>query len=145
MATQQFTGVVEIISCGECGVPFGLDRDFMQERRKDHRTWYCPNGHSRHYPTENEAEKLRRELATVRDTAKWYENAYQNATSQNARLERVVSAKKGTITKLKRRAANGVCPCCTRTFGNLARHMATKHPGFGADAALPESGIEAAP
>lgn len=24
----------------------------------------------------------------------------------------------------------GVCPCCNRTFKNLARHMAGQHPGF---------------
>jgi hypothetical protein len=26
--------------------------------------------------------------------------------------------------------ANGVCPCCNRTFQNLARHMAGKHPDY---------------
>jgi hypothetical protein len=25
----------------------------------------------------------------------------------------------------------GVCPCCNRTFQQLARHMKAKHPGYG--------------
>ncbi len=34
------------------------------------------------------------------------------------------------MTKVKKRAANGVCPCCNRTFSDLARHMKAKHPDF---------------
>lgn len=35
--------------------------------------------------------------------------------------------------RLKKRAAVGVCPCCSRTVGQLARHMKTKHPEFVAE------------
>ena len=35
-------------------------------------------------------------------------------------------------TARARHFQNGVCPCCTRTFPNLAAHMKTKHPDFGA-------------
>jgi hypothetical protein len=31
----------------------------------------------------------------------------------------------------KERVSAGVCPCCTRTFQNLAQHMANQHPDFG--------------
>lgn len=37
---------------------------------------------------------------------------------------------KGVATRLKNRAAHGVCPCCNRTFQQLARHMSAKHPDF---------------
>lgn len=40
------------------------------------------------------------------------------------------AAARGQVTRLKRRAANGVCPCCTRTFADLKRHMANQHPDF---------------
>lgn len=30
--------------------------------------------------------------------------------------------------RLRRRTAAGVCPCCNRSFVQLARHMKTKHP-----------------
>jgi DNA repair exonuclease SbcCD ATPase subunit len=32
--------------------------------------------------------------------------------------------------KLRTRAAAGVCPCCGRTFKQLARHMQSKHPDW---------------
>lgn len=47
--------------------------------------------------------------------------------------ERQASARKGQVTRLKNRAAAGVCPCCTRSFENLRRHMTTKHPTFKAE------------
>ena len=39
-------------------------------------------------------------------------------------------AAKGQISKLKKRASAGVCPCCNRSFQNLRRHMGNKHPEF---------------
>jgi hypothetical protein len=125
---------------------FGMDREFYNARRRDHASFSCPAGHAQHYTAKSESERLKDELENMRGTAKWYEDAYARQQVERQRLQRVVSAKKGTITKLKKRAANGVCPCCTRTFANVARHMATKHPGFPQpEPALPESSIEGAP
>lgn len=42
-------------------------------------------------------------------------------------------AARGQVTRLKNRAAAGVCPCCNRTFHQLVRHMAAKHPDFAAE------------
>ena len=44
--------------------------------------------------------------------------------------ERSAAAYKGHLTRVKRRVGNGVCPCCNRTFKNLADHMTTKHPDY---------------
>ncbi len=41
-----------------------------------------------------------------------------------------VNALRGVVTRTKKRIANGTCPCCTRTFTNLARHIAAKHPDY---------------
>ena len=40
------------------------------------------------------------------------------------------AAAKGQLTKVKKRVGNGVCPCCTRSFTDLARHMESKHPAY---------------
>ena len=37
---------------------------------------------------------------------------------------------KAAKTRIKNRIAAGVCPCCNRTFQNLAKHMAGQHPDF---------------
>jgi len=46
------------------------------------------------------------------------------------RTERRLSAQKGVTTRIKNRVANGVCPCCKRSFTDLRRHMETKHPKY---------------
>jgi hypothetical protein len=33
-------------------------------------------------------------------------------------------------TRIRNRIAAGVCPCCTRTFKNVARHIKDKHPTY---------------
>jgi DNA repair exonuclease SbcCD ATPase subunit len=43
------------------------------------------------------------------------------------------------MRNLKARIKNGICPCCKRSFVQLARHMATKHPEYG-DAHEPQQG-----
>jgi hypothetical protein len=37
---------------------------------------------------------------------------------------------RGVLVKTQRRVASGVCPCCTRSFQNLARHMDGEHPNY---------------
>lgn len=114
-----YVTTLELIHCGECGVPFGLSDEFMAERKRDHKTWYCPNGHARHYPGITDAEKIRRleaERTHLRD--------------QRDAAERSRAAQKAQATKLRgklKRVENGVCPECNRSFQDLARHMASKH------------------
>lgn len=59
----QFTGVLVPETCCVCGVVFGLPEDMQRQRRNDHGSFSCPNGHRQHYTAQNEAEKLRDELA----------------------------------------------------------------------------------
>lgn len=112
-------------TCGECGVAFGMPQDFVAARKNDHRCFYCPNGHCRAWKGETEEERLKRSL-------EWKSNELERERSNRQRTERQLSAARGRVTRIKNRVANGVCPCCGRTFVALARHMATKHPDFTA-------------
>ena len=109
---------VEIITeeCCSCGVIFGLTDYFKKERLKDHRLFYCPNGHNQHYTAESEAEKNARLLRE--------EQVRHQRTIARENEER--AAREKAERKLKR-VGRGVCPDCNRTFQNLARHMACKH------------------
>jgi len=42
-------------------------------------------------------------------------------------------AEKAAKTRIKNRIGNGVCPCCNRTFKDLASHMKCKHPEYASD------------
>mgnify|MGYP001601907496 CR=1 FL=1 len=108
----------EAMVCGECGISFAAPESFWSNRRDDHKTWYCPNGHSRHYPGESEKEKAQRLLRE--------EQARHQRTISRENEER--AAREKAERKLKR-VGRGVCPDCNRTFQNLARHMTCKHKG----------------
>lgn len=120
---------VTTLECSECGVLFALGSHFMKKRREDHKWFYCPNGHSQHYPQKSEAERLRQQL-------KWAESSAQSWRDQAETAERRRRGEKAAKTRLKNRIANGVCPCCQRSFTDLQQHMATKHPDY----ANPEEG-----
>jgi hypothetical protein len=36
-------------TCYSCGVVFGMPEIFKENRLKDHRLFYCPNGHGQYY------------------------------------------------------------------------------------------------
>lgn len=113
----------EVHQCGTCGVIWALEDTFMDARRDDHQGWQCPNGHSFVFKGESERERLRRQLDEERRRV--------SATRDLlAAEERSHAATRGHLTRTKKRVANGVCPCCGRTFQQLARHMKTKHPEY---------------
>jgi uncharacterized protein (UPF0212 family) len=37
---------------------------------------------------------------------------------------------KTQLKKVHVRVGHGVCPCCNRSFAQLRRHMAAKHPEY---------------
>jgi len=111
--------------CGECGIEFQVPQHFYRERRERKLGWYCPNGHSRIF-NESESDKLRQE----RDRLK---QRIAEKDDEILRAERALAAQKGQVTKLRKRAKAGVCPCCNRQFQNLKRHMDSKHPDFGTE------------
>lgn len=120
--TRRVTFYVEV--CCNCGVQFAMTQEF-HDRKWNHRweNFYCPNGHGQHYLGKSEADRLRDRLKSEQENAQFWRE--REASERKAH-----SATKGILTKTKNRVANGVCPCCNRTFANLARHMAGQHPDF---------------
>lgn len=111
--------------CCVCGIPFGMPQKFKNEclKRKNDKEFYCPSGHKQWYVGKTEADILKGQLEAERIRSQtWREEA------QKEKLR--TAATKGALTKVKKRIANGVCPCCNRSFENLARHMAGKHPEY---------------
>lgn len=104
--------------CGECGIEFSVPTPFYTERLNEGGNWHCPNGHTRVF-RESRVDKLRRERDRLQQ---------QLAAKDDEILHR-----DKRIKKLEKRAAAGACPCCHRTFANMARHMKHQHPEFVAD------------
>lgn len=113
-----------------CGVTYGLDEEIKRRRLQDHGNWYCTNGHILHYPQKSDVEIAQEERDAARSLAQREAQRRQKAESSARTLEYQRRAAVGQTTKLRKRVSNGVCPCCNRTFADLARHMAGKHPDF---------------
>jgi len=105
--------------CCNCGVTFFVPTDLQQRALKDGRTFYCPNGHGQSY-TESERDRLKKELTAA-------QAALQSANKRREWAEQDAKSVRAEHARLKQRAHAGVCPCCHRTFSNVARHMKTKH------------------
>lgn len=122
---------LDVTTCGECGAVFAMPRAFIAERQADRKTFYCPNGHARCYG-ESEIGRLQAELERERSARK-RETELRMAARKDAEHEALERRKLRTRVKnLKERVKNGVCPCCHRSFVQLARHMQTKHPDYTA-------------
>ncbi len=133
--------LVTWVTCGaciKCGVAIWASSEHQAELVRSKGTFYCINGHSQVYSsnaTERELAEVKRKLEVEQRQREW---AQQRATSANERAEhaeRSASSYKGKLRSVKERAKNGVCPCCQRSFVQLQRHIATKHPGYAVDAA----------
>lgn len=110
---------LETTECCSCGVVFALPKWMLNKRREDKGSFYCPNGHSLSY-TKSRVEKLQEELEQT-------QRALSTAKCETMQERRLREDAEQKHARLQKRVKNGVCPCCKRTFANLARHMATKH------------------
>jgi hypothetical protein len=129
--TLEHTGTLVIHECPACFVLHAIPKRMERERMEDGGSIFCPNGHKWHFTT-SEVAKLRKQLADAEQTRKWLDGRLTHEQDQRRAAERSASAYKGQTTRLKNRAAAGVCPCCNRSFVQLRRHMETKHPDFAA-------------
>lgn len=135
MPTLTYTGQLDVVTCW-CGMKHAIPtelRDYQLRQHADGQRYsiYCPLGHtyipsgkSKSTQLEEQLERERRRagrLAAERDQVTASLRAQRGATTR-ARNQR---------DRDRRRVAAGVCPCCNRTFQNLARHVAGQHPDYG--------------
>jgi hypothetical protein len=124
--------------CNGCNIPYGLPNGFIEDRRRDGKSWTCPNGCVRLFQqTEDQlrAEKAEAELRAARELAARESSRRRLAESQRA-------AARGQVTRIRNRVGNGICPCCQRTFKDLGQHMAGEHPDFRVEEDEPNPTLE---
>jgi hypothetical protein len=94
-------------------------------------TFYCVHGHTRWFPPgESEEDKLRRERDQLKQRIAYKDDMIREAREQAEHERRRANGYKGHATRITKRAKAGVCPCCNRTFKQLAAHMKSQHPTF---------------
>lgn len=124
MTTQTYVATLQTIECYSCHMVFGITREFYQDRldRRPESFW-CPAGHRQHFIGDTDLAKAEQSLARERART-------DQLRAERDHLAATVRAEKGAKTKLKKRIAAGICPCCKRSFVDLGRHMAGQHPEY---------------
>lgn len=129
--------LINVGPCARCRAEIALPEELhAAARRSPDVGFYCAYGHSQHFaagPTE--ADKLRQERDRLAQRLAERDDRIRAEIEAREAAERSAKAVRGHMTRLRRRVGNGVCPCCTRSFRNLAEHMKMQHPGFTAEAA----------
>ena len=96
-----FVGGIEFRVCQcDCGVVYALASGFIQARREDHKTFYCPNGCNRWYPGKTDKEKR---IDSLTAEVNRLESSLNCKRSTVKRLEYEKRHWKGEVTKLKKK------------------------------------------
>jgi NMD protein affecting ribosome stability and mRNA decay len=112
--------------CCNCGIAFAMPTSFCNERRRDLKLFYCPNGHSQLYTKSTEQELKEEKEAMERSLQAQLNNANHRALVAEKAAKQAIKDKR----RVERRIAHGVCPCCNKTFADIANHMITEHKDF---------------
>lgn len=136
--TTFVTTVLNPVTCCQtgCGVQFGIEAEYQARLRETHAWFYCPNGHVQHYSAENEAERLKRQLQQTESCLTYARQDVDRLRGTVKVRDRQVSARKGIITRMKRRLVAGRCVCCSRQFKDLESHMKNQHPKWSPEKAV---------
>jgi len=111
-------------TCITCGCAYAIPTTMWNAQRQSGGYHHCPNGHPQGWSKDGcENAQLRRERDRLKQQAAQKDDEIREAqaAAEKARKE---------IARVKRRHAAGTCPCCKRTFTNMANHMRTKHPDY---------------
>lgn len=120
--------VVRTCWCGvRHAIPSNLDATIRKSKSNGA---YCPLGHQYFHAGETTEQQLQRERAAADQRLAAMRDRVDRANRERDTAENRRRAEKAAKTRLKNRVDAGVCPCCNRTFQNLARHMKGQHPDF---------------
>jgi hypothetical protein len=128
MSTTTLTRTVtlKIVECGTCGISFALPETLWNKCYNEGGFFSCPLGHSRGWDVGNKKAYARE----LEDKVAQLESKVDLEKNKTMAAQREAAAARGQVTKIKKRIAKGVCPCCQRSFANLHRHISTKHPDY---------------
>ncbi len=116
--------------CCVCDMTFAMP-EWFQKKALDRRplfSFFCPKGHSQHYNGKSTEQQLRDDLARTKHLLEQTQARAAENRESAERIARRLSATQGVVTRQRNRIAAGKCPCCSKTFADVARHMRRQHP-----------------
>ena len=88
----------------KCGVHFAVPSLFQKERKRDHKMFYCPNGHGQYYSGKSDIEKLKDELAEKNKTIYQNNNMIDDLLQRERDLIQSRAAYKAHLTRRKNKS-----------------------------------------
>lgn len=122
ITTYTETVTLQELHCAECGILFAAPAQWLETKSQTKGSFYCPNGHILTYGVSENA-RLREQVQKEQARTNRLEAQLTHAHDQ-------LKAAEKELARHKKRTANGVCPCCNRSFVQLQQHMKTKHPEY---------------
>ena len=119
-----YTETLVVTHCW-CGIALAIPANLKRNARNNGDAIYCPLGHKFSY-----RDSFKQQFTREREQHLATKEQYLATKDLLKHEERSHAATRGHLTRTKQRIGHGVCPCCRRTFQNVARHMQTKHPGY---------------
>ena len=120
LKSTEITQTVVFQTCVTCSMPIAMSEAQRRQYDESGLVITCVLGHQT-VRRESDNQQLRRELREAQDATARAETARRAA---EATLDSEIKKRR----RQERRASNGVCVHCHRTFQQLARHMKSKHP-----------------
>lgn len=94
-----------IIHCCECGMPFGLTKDFRDRRKADGDWFFCPKGHEQHF-SESEIKKLKNIIKMRDESLEGLRKLYHYHSEKADHELRRAAAYKGHLTRLRQKCGD---------------------------------------
>jgi hypothetical protein len=119
--------------CCQCGCHVWLTPSHYQAAMEGRSKipFHCGYGHQQHFCDEDDAfTKLQRERNRLVQQMAEREDRIAQLTRLNDKVSGENKKLQAEAKKTKRRISHGTCPCCHRTFSQLAKHMTIKHPEY---------------
>jgi len=110
-----------------------MDPELVAERRRDHKTVYCPNGHRMSWSGKSDIERAKEATRKAEAIAAAERKRHRQTRADLEHTERRRTAQVGATTRLRNKAKAGECVCCGKPYKALAKHMARMHPEFVAE------------
>lgn len=121
-----------ITDCATCGVIFGIPRSLEARLRENHKSFYCPGGHSMVFRDreQSERERLQQSLDREKRLHGYTRESLEASRAVAQREKRRAAAAKGQLTKMRKRVAAGFCPdgSCHVEFVDIRDHIHAAHP-----------------
>lgn len=86
-------GVYALTKCCTCSIVYKVPKDWLDHKRSTGQSFYCPNGHSLHYPKKDdkpspEVAELKKDLLTTKSRNEQLEAQVEELQKQLAEAKR---------------------------------------------------------